>query len=78
MICEVIYKLVRKSTSLRKKKKEAKSLLSPHSLSCQSTQQKSWLYHLVLLKMPGYDQKQRHISPGSPQLGWVTCFCGDI
>ena len=76
MIREVIYKLVTKSTSLRKKKKK----IPPPSplLSCQSAQQNSWLYHLVLLKTPGYDQKQRHISPGPLQPVWVTCFCGDI
>lgn len=36
MICEVIYKLVRKSTSLRKKKKEAKSLPTPFHVRAPS------------------------------------------
>lgn len=77
MIREVIYKLVRKSTSLRKKKKKKDKIPPPSLLlSCQSTQHNSWFYHLVLLKMPGYDQKQCHISPGPPaaSLGYLLLW----
>lgn len=47
-------------------------------LSCQSAQQHSCLHHLVLLKMPSYDQKQQYISPGPLQWFLVTCLSDDI
>ena len=93
MIRGVIYKLGRQNTSIRGKKKntqkkqqkgkkkERKRESPPPSvlLSCQSAQQHSWLHHLLLLKMPGHDQKQQqYISPGPPQWFLVTCLSGDI
>lgn len=52
MIREVIYKLVRKSTSLRKKKKKAKSLLPPRSFHVRAPSRTPAFIIWFFLKRP--------------------------
>lgn len=84
MIREVIYKLVRKSTSLRKKKKkkrkkkkETKFPLPPCSFHVRAPGRTPRFIIWFFLKCPVMMRSSAIFPQGPPQPVWGTCFCGD-